>query len=137
MPAGYSKTVRHTSGKLKALMSNEDKLEDQLHALVCVGKLPIEPTQHKITADWIATSEKNASVSRDRSFSQCPLTSISGAPRTHRRPTLDPHVNCDIAHWTGDFIRRRYRAAPSSVSIAELGKLDPRTGWFGPRSLDA
>jgi hypothetical protein len=29
----------------------KDKLEDQLHALVCAGKLPLAQAQHEIAAD--------------------------------------------------------------------------------------
>jgi hypothetical protein len=95
---GYSKSARHTSGKVKASIYREygldrtvshfevdhlislelggadvaanlwpqsydtlpwnahlkDKLEDRLHALVCVGKLPLEQAQREIATDWIS-----------------------------------------------------------------------------------
>jgi hypothetical protein len=99
---GYSRTVRHTSGKLKAKIYREygiekssshfevdhlislelggagvaenlwpesydtvpwnahvkDTLEDQLHALVCAGRLSIQQAQHEIASDWIAAYQR-------------------------------------------------------------------------------
>jgi hypothetical protein len=36
----------------------KDAMENRLHALVRVGRLPIEQAQHEIAVDWIAAYEK-------------------------------------------------------------------------------
>lgn len=36
----------------------KDKLEDQLHKLVCAGKIPLKTAQHEIATDWIRAYNK-------------------------------------------------------------------------------
>lgn len=37
---------------------DKDKLENQLHALVCAGTVPLDEAQHAIATDWIGALKK-------------------------------------------------------------------------------
>jgi hypothetical protein len=37
---------------------DKDRLENELHKLVCAGKLPLSEAQHDIATDWVATYRK-------------------------------------------------------------------------------
>jgi hypothetical protein len=43
-------------GKLNA--HDKDHLENQLHALVCAGTVPLAAAQHAIATDWVAAMQK-------------------------------------------------------------------------------
>ncbi len=62
----------------------KDKLENELHAEVCAGKIDLPTAQHEIATDWIASYKKHFNTSGPLS-SHVPL-SVGGRTRRVRHP---------------------------------------------------
>ncbi len=63
----------------------KDKLENELHAEVCAGKIDLPTAQHEISTDWIASYKKHFNTTAPLSSVNAPL-SVGGAPRLVRHP---------------------------------------------------
>ncbi len=58
----------------------KDKLENELHAEVCAGKIDLPTAQHEIATDWIASYKKHFNTSVPLSSARAPL-SVGGSRR--------------------------------------------------------
>ncbi len=67
----------------------KDKLENELHAEVCSGKVDLPTAQHEIATDWIAAYKKHFSTNT-------PLAGGNAARSTGRRYSRHPLTDADI-----------------------------------------
>ena len=63
----------------------KDKLENELHAEVCAGKIDLPTAQHEIATDWIASYKKHFNTSGPLSSAPAPLF-VGGGHRRVRHP---------------------------------------------------
>ena len=70
----------------------KDKLENELHAEVCAGKIDLPTAQHEISTDWIASYKKHFGTSAPLSSANVPL-SVGGSSRRRVRHPLTGQDN--------------------------------------------
>ena len=63
----------------------KDKLENELHAEVCAGKIDLPTAQHEISTDWIASYKKHFNTNAPLSSASAPF-SVGGSRRRVRHP---------------------------------------------------
>ena len=70
----------------------KDKLENELHAEVCAGKIDLPTAQHEIATDWIASYKKHFNTSLPLSSANAPR-SVGGSSRRRVRHPLTGQDN--------------------------------------------